>query len=440
MTNDTDRSRGSLVALVTGWEQHDVFLILNGMLPDRIREIRKAFAHILPASGIRLWYMSDPGLAIADAPAFQIEASRLLREALIASLDPDLVVAPLELGGPARDCVFSIGLLHAITTFVALGGGPGDADPPDSAERSLVQQVAQADRIFATAGALVRMPGDQPASARDVAAIGDTDRDIVMALLGAAHDMAPKRAVMPARKPRLAYVSPLPPERSGISFYSAELLPALSKHYDIDIVVQPAARRSGPVVCRPCSARQRLVFAGTRTVTTGSSTTSAIRIFTATCSRCSRHIRASSCCTTSSCLVSSPTWRRRATPRATGSASFIRRMDTVPLRSASLRDNPWTWSGAIRAAARCWPMPRASSCMRESTRSLVRRWHGADAERRTAVIPHLRAPREQTGRSAARQALGLADDDFVVCAFGGLGPTKLNHRLVDAWLASPAVG
>lgn len=37
--------------------------------------------------------------------------------------------------------------------------------------------------------------------------------------------------------PRLAYVSPLPPERTGIADYSAELLPALAAHYTIDAIV-----------------------------------------------------------------------------------------------------------------------------------------------------------------------------------------------------------
>jgi len=40
------------------------------------------------------------------------------------------------------------------------------------------------------------------------------------------------------KKPKLAYFSPLPPERSGISFYSAELLPYLAQHYDITLIVE----------------------------------------------------------------------------------------------------------------------------------------------------------------------------------------------------------
>ena len=40
-----------------------------------------------------------------------------------------------------------------------------------------------------------------------------------------------------AERKRLAFVSPLPPERSGISDYSAQLLPALHAFYEIDTIV-----------------------------------------------------------------------------------------------------------------------------------------------------------------------------------------------------------
>ena len=38
-------------------------------------------------------------------------------------------------------------------------------------------------------------------------------------------------------KKKLAYVSPLPPEKTGIADYSAELLPALKKYYNIDVII-----------------------------------------------------------------------------------------------------------------------------------------------------------------------------------------------------------
>lgn len=37
----------------------------------------------------------------------------------------------------------------------------------------------------------------------------------------------------------IAFLSPLPPQQSGISDYSAELLPYLAKHFDIDLFVEP---------------------------------------------------------------------------------------------------------------------------------------------------------------------------------------------------------
>src|SRR5262249_48704674 len=43
-------------------------------------------------------------------------------------------------------------------------------------------------------------------------------------------------------RPRLAFVSPLPPDRTGIADYNAELLPALSAYYDIDAIVAPDPR------------------------------------------------------------------------------------------------------------------------------------------------------------------------------------------------------
>jgi glycosyltransferase involved in cell wall biosynthesis len=52
-------------------------------------------------------------------------------------------------------------------------------------------------------------------------------------------------------KPRIAFFSPLPPQRSGISDYSAELLPHLANHFTIDVYVdgyKPAPFMAGDAV------------------------------------------------------------------------------------------------------------------------------------------------------------------------------------------------
>jgi glycosyltransferase involved in cell wall biosynthesis len=65
-------------------------------------------------------------------------------------------------------------------------------------------------------------------------------------------EQASKRKMMPvsAGKPRMriAYVSPMPPQRSGISDYSADLLPLLADHFDIDVFVQPEALASASFI------------------------------------------------------------------------------------------------------------------------------------------------------------------------------------------------
>ena len=66
-------------------------------------------------------------------------------------------------------------------------------------------------------------------------------------------------------------------------------------------------------------------------------------------------------------------------------------------------------------------------------------WYGKNSVEDWKVIALLRpmAPVLTQGEKIQiRQALGIAPDDFVVCSFGFLDPTKLNHRLLDAWLRS----
>ena len=71
---------------------------------------------------------------------------------------------------------------------------------------------------------------------------------------------------------KVAYYTPLPPERSGIADYSALLLPALRERIDVEVVRRgrTAARRAAPTSRSTTSAT-------TRTRTAGSSTRSAKR-------------------------------------------------------------------------------------------------------------------------------------------------------------------
>jgi glycosyltransferase involved in cell wall biosynthesis len=63
-------------------------------------------------------------------------------------------------------------------------------------------------------------------------------------------------------------------------------------------------------------------------------------------------------------------------------------------------------------------------------------WYGPETGERWSVVPLLRAPSSTLDRESARRETKLPRDAFVICSFGMISPTKLNHRLLSSWLAS----
>jgi glycosyltransferase involved in cell wall biosynthesis len=115
---------------------------------------------------------------------------------------------------------------------------------------SLPEVVGRRDALFdperpAAIAALIRRVLEEPGFAAELRAHGLAQAarftweaaaarawDALEAIAAAARP-AP---ASPRGRPRLAHVGPLPPAPSGIADYAAELLPALSRHYDITLV------------------------------------------------------------------------------------------------------------------------------------------------------------------------------------------------------------
>lgn len=239
------------------------------------------------------------------------------------------------------------------------------------------------------------------------------------------------------RRPRLAYFSPLPPERSGIAGYSAELLPELARHYEIEVIVaQPDVADAW--------------------------------------------IRAN-------CRVREPAWFRAHADRYDrilyhiGNSHFhgymLEMLHEHPgvivlhdfflssaLYHVDMRDHamPNAWTDALflahgyRAILNRYTAPDPMDVVltypcnlevlqaalgiivhSEYSRQLAREWYGDGAAADWKQIPLLRQPCRGIDRQRARRALGLADSDFVVCSFGMVGPTKLNDRVLKAFIDSP---
>lgn len=234
-------------------------------------------------------------------------------------------------------------------------------------------------------------------------------------------------------KPRLAFVSPMPPERTGIADYSAELLPALSKYYDIDLVVH-----QDHVDTKHVSG-----YAAVRDVAW-------LRAHAREIDRVIYQI---------------------------GNSPFHQHMldlmkdipGTVVLHDFFLgglmawlelhggANRVWTKAlydshgyGAVQLCnqnieATKQQYPVNGHVLRNAlgvivhsdfSKQLARQWHSAHCGGDWRVIPLVRAQCDDSDRQAARMKLGYSPQDILVCSFGFLDPTKLNHRLLEAWLAS----
>lgn len=74
------------------------------------------------------------------------------------------------------------------------------------------------------------------------------------------------------------------------------------------------------------------------------------------------------------------------------------------------------------------------------SRKLANMVYGEDSSIDWFVIPLLRTPLSNNiNRAAARKALNIKNEDFIICSFGMIAQTKLNHRLINVFLNSPIV-
>lgn len=71
--------------------EHEVFLVLNGMLSESIENIRAAFIGLLPQSHIRVWYAEGPVSDRDPANTARRQVAELIRQACIDDLQPDVV-------------------------------------------------------------------------------------------------------------------------------------------------------------------------------------------------------------------------------------------------------------------------------------------------------------------------------------------------------------
>ena len=95
--------------LVRNRGDHEILLALSGQFPETLWSIRSAFASLLPPENFRVWYAPGPLCDVSgDNEARRLRAESI-REAFLASLNPDIVHVMSLFEGYGDDAVTSIG-------------------------------------------------------------------------------------------------------------------------------------------------------------------------------------------------------------------------------------------------------------------------------------------------------------------------------------------
>lgn len=242
----------------------------------------------------------------------------------------------------------------------------------------------------------------------------------------------------PDRRPRLAYVSPLPPERSGIADYSAELVPELARYYDIDVIVAQEAisdtwinsnypQRTAAWFDAHAHEYDRVMYHF------GNSSfhqhmfdllerhPGVVVLHDFFLSGIVNYAEPASRFPNNYC---------RALYQSHGYRALLDERDGG--REGSLYQYPCNKAVLDQAAGVIVHSGYSAT--------LADQWYGKGTASDWAMIPLLRVLPGELDKAAARRALGIAEGDFLVCSFGLLGVTKCNERILEAWLGSALAG
>jgi len=102
-------------AVVKNRGEHEIILALSGLFPDTIEPIRAAFEGLLPQENIRVWHAPGPVKEGQPGNESRREVAELLREAFLASLQPDVIHISSLFEGYVDDAVTSIGRFNQTT-------------------------------------------------------------------------------------------------------------------------------------------------------------------------------------------------------------------------------------------------------------------------------------------------------------------------------------
>ncbi|KAA1174682.1 glycosyltransferase [Marinobacter salinexigens] len=440
-------------------ENGELLVLLNGSLEATIDELRAELEGFIKQENIRVWYAPDGMGSICDGNPSLRKVAAHTREAVIAEQEPDLVILPSLWLGWADEAVISFDYEPPGCPIATILPGESFHGPQKELEqgrrgewhRSLLEKLSRADFVLDVPGLSepelcngipdtnrVRWPSaeaDQLVEALQVS---------VRSLLGEARsekngfaEKVMRSLNLDGVKPKLAFVSPLPPEKTGIGYYSAELLPELAHYYDIDVVVDQE-QVSDEWIESNCTIRSVEWF-----WKHGLEYDRVVYQFGN--SRFHAHMWDLIEKIPGVAVIHDFYLGDAVAYREDGAGKGLALPRELYLSHGYDALKPIITDGDRAEAIRLYPC--SYSPIREAkgvivhsnhARDLAREWYGDTVADTFEVIPHLRVlpERHPEEKQAARQRLGIAEDAFLICSFGVVNKSKLNHRLYSAWCDS----
>lgn len=242
--------------------------------------------------------------------------------------------------------------------------------------------------------------------------------------------------VAESKKLKLAYISPLPPIRSGIADYSAELLPALLDYYNIDVITDQAKVENSWIVAN-CGIKTSVWFES-----------NSYRYDRVLYQFGNSHYHQYMYYLLKK-IKGVVTLHDFFLSHLIADMDFCESISGLLMHELLFAHGESAVQELLNTKDRTeiiWKYPCNKTVVEnalgtivhsENSRRMARQWYGACASDDWSVIPQLQAPALKADRLSARQQLKYERDDFLICSFGLLGPSKLNQRLLEAWLMSP---
>ncbi|MDY1045536.1 glycosyltransferase [Pseudomonas coleopterorum] len=431
-------------SLVENCGEHEVFLALSSLLDGTIEAIRAKFHGVLPSENIRVWSAPGPVDLHHGENAGRAKVAELVREAFLANLEPDLLLLSHAVPGTSQEAASVIGtLLGGMSVGVIV-----DSASEFENRAPIPQWAHQFERNAKTHSVLLLRPlnAETVGQALDIPSeriislatdsTGDFDEQDLRSDASSILALLERSAIAPLEKPasrhRLAYVSPLPPQKSGIAGYSAELLPELAAYYDIDVVTGYSEVTDAWVLAN-CTLRtvewfrenashyQRVIYH------LGNNPMHAFMFDLLD--------EIPGIVVLHDFYLGNVHWYRQA--HALKPGAWVQELyqghgykAVADFFEDGVHETLPRYPGSLGVLSKALGVIVHS----EYSLALARHWYGNSEH--CSMIPLLRVPAAAPDRARARKALGLKPDDFVVCTFGFMGKTKLNHRLLSAWEGS----